>query len=206
MLSKALVEVLLDKCLLEGCARPKSARGLCRKHYEWLPDMKEKKRAYAAVNREKTKKRRAEWLKRPGVRERIRASRREYGKSPRMREYMRSYQRTYYLRPDVRSKRAQKALTVARRYTAHLHSAKARGLVNELSRDDYDTLTQQPCRYCGGFSEGRSHVGVDRIDNAIGYTKPNSIPCCERCNWMKCEMRLVDFLAHVRRIAEVSCR
>lgn len=41
-----------------------------------------------------------------------------------------------------------------------------------------DNIINHPCTYCG--DTGR--IGCDRIDNSIGHTKANVIPCCSDCN------------------------
>lgn len=42
--------------------------------------------------------------------------------------------------------------------------------------------------------------GIDRIDNSIGYTKENVVPCCKTCNKAKSEMTTDEFLGWLRRI------
>jgi hypothetical protein len=44
--------------------------------------------------------------------------------------------------------------------------------------------------------------GVDRKDNELGYTKENSVSCCEMCNRMKMKISFTDFLEQVKRIYE----
>lgn len=38
----------------------------------------------------------------------------------------------------------------------------------------------KPCVYCGHIDNPCN--GLDRIDNSIGHTKENCIPCCNLCN------------------------
>lgn len=42
--------------------------------------------------------------------------------------------------------------------------------------------------------------GVDRKNNYLGYTKENSVPCCEKCNRFKLDHSEKDFLLHCFRI------
>ena len=44
--------------------------------------------------------------------------------------------------------------------------------------------------------------GIDRIDNNIGYTKENSVPCCEICNKAKRDMSYNDFINYLKRIVK----
>jgi len=43
--------------------------------------------------------------------------------------------------------------------------------------EDIQHLINSICYYCGEASQG-----LDRIDNSVGYTKDNVLPCCGRCN------------------------
>lgn len=99
-------------------------------------------------------------------------------------------------------------------------SAKFRKLSWALSEAQFVALTQAPCVYCGGlpsnyakpsrevnasFPDQRSaftYNGVDRADNTQGYTVENSVSCCWLCNRMKREMTVLDFAAHVKKIAQ----
>ncbi len=66
-----------------------------------------------------------------------------------------------------------------------------------LEFDDFRKLVDQPCHYCGAeptnvMKDKRSYGermikynGLDRINNDIGYTKENVVPCCRSCNISK---------------------
>ncbi len=41
--------------------------------------------------------------------------------------------------------------------------------------------------------------GIDRLDNALGYTLDNCVPCCKRCNQAKNNMGLKEFRAWLVR-------
>lgn len=41
-----------------------------------------------------------------------------------------------------------------------------------------ENITNKECYYCGDTK----NLGCDRIDNTIGHTKNNCIPCCPICN------------------------
>lgn len=90
------------------------------------------------------------------------------------------------------------------RYNKYENGAKKRGLVFELSVEEFDKITKMPCEYCGGYSDelnGVNFNGIDRINSLDGYTTVNSVPCCEMCNRMKLAYDLHDFLEHVKKIA-----
>ena len=64
-----------------------------------------------------------------------------------------------------------------------------------LSEDQFKHLVQQNCYYCGEsprmISKGRKgspdfvYNGLDRLDNSLGYTIDNVVPCCKRDNKLK---------------------
>ena len=89
-------------------------------------------------------------------------------------------------------------------------SAKNRGCEFSLSRDEFFSLTQQDCYYCGeiplrtyrctkGTNGSFKGNGVDRVDNSIGYISGNVVPCCEMCNRKKMDTSLEDFYDWINR-------
>jgi hypothetical protein len=88
-----------------------------------------------------------------------------------------------------------------------------KGLVFELTEEQFRHLNQQPCHYCGSppvsnmirtksgktFSE-YSYNGVDRKDNLVGYTIENSVSCCGICNHSKHTMPYNEFIEWVSRV------
>src|SRR5216683_3050117 len=63
--------------------------------------------------------------------------------------------------------------------------AKKNCLVFNLTREEFSQLTDSPCVYCDNFFNNKPHGGLDRIDNAQGYTASNVVPCCWFCNKLK---------------------
>lgn len=98
---------------------------------------------------------------------------------------------------------------------AYEHQAKRRGLAFELTKGQFKELTKQDCWYCGQepaqikrcydskTPKGAYYLynGIDRVDNAVGYTEANCISCCGRCNWMKGTLHTEDFIIHIRKLA-----
>lgn len=88
-------------------------------------------------------------------------------------------------------------------------AARARGLAWELLDDDFDRLTAQDCFYCGippstTFTirlSSFAYNGIDRIDNARGYTLANVVTCCQICNRAKSDLPYDDFVAWLGRVA-----
>jgi len=88
--------------------------------------------------------------------------------------------------------------------------AQTRGLLFSLTKEEVKHISKQPCTYCGdlpsmskvnrGGNGAFVYNGVDRVDNAIGYTIANSAPCCKVCNQMKSDRSDTEFRDRVRRI------
>jgi hypothetical protein len=68
----------------------------------------------------------------------------------------------------------------------------------ELTDAQFNRVIYENCRYCGALPLN----GIDRVDNAIGYTLKNSAPCCRTCNYAKNKMSLHEFKRWVKRVAE----
>ena len=77
------------------------------------------------------------------------------------------------------------------------HGAKERGLVFELTLQDFKDVANKECHYCG-----LQAFGYDRADNDRGYIRDNVVPCCTICNRAKSNLRQGVFLSMCRRIAQ----
>jgi len=112
--------------------------------------------------------------------------------------------------------RAFPDLQSAKNYLFHMYTrgAEKRELEFSLSKEEFLVLTSQNCHYCGieplqkvaATANNPDLVyfynGVDRKDNAIGYTLQNCTPCCGKCNFLKRSTSYEVFVARIRRIAE----
>jgi len=75
---------------------------------------------------------------------------------------------------------------VENRYKVAKSGAERRNKEFKLTIEDYKNLISPICHYCHGFfGEIISGCGLDRIDNNIGYTVDNCVPCCAYCNIVK---------------------
>lgn len=75
---------------------------------------------------------------------------------------------------------------------------KSWGVGFQLTRRQFDRLVQENCLY-GGESPDPLN-GIDRVDNSIGYTQENCVPCCAQCNRAKSNLSKDVFLAWVTRV------
>lgn len=90
-------------------------------------------------------------------------------------------------------------------YYIYKRAAKSRGLDFELTKADFINLIKSPCYYCGiepsrriTYRSGTELInGIDRAINTLGYTLENSLPCCKRCNTMKMDMDIHEFLEKI---------
>lgn len=101
--------------------------------------------------------------------------------------------------------------------------AKSRGIVWELTQEQFKKLTESPCYYTGRepsnlytsvSSRGRSkrglpfseddtytYNGVDRLDSSKGYTLDNCVSSCKDANLAKQSLSHDEFIALCKEIA-----
>lgn len=142
-------------------------------HKQYSKEHAEEKRTYNQVNKEYFKQKRKEY-EQENI-DKVREQRRKYRKS------------------------------LKARYKKYELGAKKRNLVFELTIEEFDQITRRSCLYCGEFSDQRDGIpfnGVDRIDSSEGYTSLNCVPCCEMCNRMKLDYDMLDWLRHIKKIAD----
>jgi len=96
-------------------------------------------------------------------------------------------------------------------WSGYGRNAKSRSLSFELSFDEFFTLSQKNCHYCGvepsNFSKCKSHYkkeftynGIDRVDNSLGYVLENCVPCCKICNSAKSNLTEGQFQQWIDRL------
>ena len=84
-----------------------------------------------------------------------------------------------------------------------------------LSREEFRILTSSNCYFCGVEPKQKTgrikytqtygeylYNGIDRKDNAQGYTVENCLPCCKICNYAKHKISFEEFEAWLNRIVE----
>lgn len=80
------------------------------------------------------------------------------------------------------------------RFKRAIQSAKQRGIVFSLSREEFMDAANQPCYYCNNqlCSQVLDGSGLDRKDSSKGYEAGNVLPCGFRCNKIKMDDLTVD--------------
>lgn len=93
-------------------------------------------------------------------------------------------------------------------------SAKKRGYEFNLTYEQFLEIAEKDCHYCGlapseryAFKPWHTPAiinGIDRVDNSLGYSVENSVPCCLMCNKSKNKYDLVEWLEWVSRVYNKS--
>jgi len=93
---------------------------------------------------------------------------------------------------------------------SYKHNAKTRNFLWEISNDEAYHLFESPCHYCGVVGANCKtkskrtpyyYNGIDRMDNEVGYTSGNVVPCCGLCNISKRNMPYAKFIAYLNQVA-----
>lgn len=126
--------------------------------------------------------------------------------------------RKYHLLKDKRGTRSCGCVQIlpfsvaAKNSTLTMHKRRARkeNHVWELTNEQAMILFEANCFYCAMppsniFNRFKlngefKYSGIDRMDNNIGYTLLNSVPCCNTCNKMKSNRSLIDFMEKINTL------
>lgn len=101
-------------------------------------------------------------------------------------------------------------------FVTYRNGAKRKGVAFDITFDDFKSITQQPCVYCGSpptheYYRNRTYGayignGIDRKENALGYTIHSAVSCCLECNYAKRDKSYDAFINHIRRVYEYHVR
>ena len=83
-------------------------------------------------------------------------------------------------------------------YRMYQYKSAQRELTFRLTFEEFRKLVNAPCFYCGETPA----MGVDRVDNRIGYLTSNVVAACVECNFMKRAMLRHKFLYRAQKIAK----
>jgi hypothetical protein len=96
-----------------------------------------------------------------------------------------------------------------KRYLSHVSDHQ---LVSTISLDEFTSLVNSPCVYCGTppetiqeklplmFKSKQPINGIDRLDTSLGYVQGNVVSCCRICNMMRRNLPIDIFLSHIEKI------
>ena len=120
-------------------------------------------------------------------------------------EYFKLYNQEHYQQNKEKYKLRAKEYAQRRpdkmKFNSYSQDARKRGLVFELSFSDFMKLWGAACSYCG---DNIDTIGIDRIDNSIGYVIDNIASCCSQCNFMKRSYTKSEFIKKCQSIAAHS--
>ena len=98
-------------------------------------------------------------------------------------------------------------------YAQYRSNAQIRNIEFKLNKTEFKYIISMRCFYCGeepketGTSKhiNNSDIivknnGIDRIDNSKGYTSNNVVACCSKCNMMKKNLNVFEFIHHINKI------
>ena len=89
-------------------------------------------------------------------------------------------------------------------------AAKKRGIVWELTEEQFRELTSSPCFYTGKLpsnlkvapsGEVYTYNGIDRLDSTQGYVLDNCVPCIGIVNTAKMDLPLGRFIEMCQQVA-----
>lgn len=122
----------------------------------------------------------------------------------RLREHRREYDRKYdAVNRDLKQEqnyRAAKKIRKTKPWKIYQANCRKIGRIWEFSDEEAAELMSQPCHYCD--IQGSPYIGIDRMNNELGYLKTNAVPCCSQCNYAKRTMGYGEFLEYLQRIAK----
>ncbi len=101
---------------------------------------------------------------------------------------------------------------ITQHFNDYIRGAARRNYIFTLTYEQFKTIVLQPCNYCTcvasirryGFS-AIAYNGIDRIDNAMGYTLENCVPCCWQCNRIK-NARTLEAFQRLKKVITKAMR
>lgn len=152
-------------------------------------------RRYYAMHKESLNKKRQ--LYRENNREKARVYNKKYREDNlvRLRTMSRDYMRNHKEKYDAMSRTRYRS--PSGKFSSYKHSASRRGIEFALTIEDFISMWKIPCFYCGIEID---EIGIDRIDNTMGYTRDNIHPCCRMCNIAKNNHTLDEFTEWSKRL------
>lgn len=100
---------------------------------------------------------------------------------------------------------------------SYKRNASGRGLTWELTDDMAYEMFAGVCHFCNKppsnyatygkaphirDHNGFTYSGIDKLDNSVGYTIENSVPCCKECNFMKSSHTEEAYIKHCMEVAK----
>jgi hypothetical protein len=118
------------------------------------------------------------------------------------------------LRKDLMSLRFGEG-SLNKYYNQYRNMSKRRGLYFELTKEQFSLIVYENCTYCGAIPKIKNYYkntyngsfafnGIDRVNNTLGYSVDNCVPCCTTCNRAKLQMTKQEFIDWITRVYNYS--
>jgi hypothetical protein len=85
-------------------------------------------------------------------------------------------------------------------YETFKRNAKERNLEFHLTKEIFAEIIKNKCYLCGKGPRINHRNGIDRFDNALGYTIENARTCCSICNIMKNRFSYLEMIEKFEKI------
>jgi 5-methylcytosine-specific restriction endonuclease McrA len=99
-------------------------------------------------------------------------------------------------------------------YLGYKRHARDRGYKWKLNRNDVESIIKNKCYYCGSTASNikitkntiipLKYNGIDRVNNRIGYTLKNIVPCCRICNRAKGNLTKSKYIKWINKISAMA--
>jgi hypothetical protein len=110
----------------------------------------------------------------------------------------RQYNNNRYAKPEIKDRRKIQIRSFNRIFwRSRFEARKVKKLVWTITKEDFAALRKLLCVYCDG-SLPEVGIGLDRINNNLGYTKNNVVPCCTICNKIKNNILTYDQMIQLK--------
>lgn len=160
-------------------------------------------------DRERHAKRKAEWEVNPELYQEYRAQSQireeRYRHTDKGKERNQRFEETKERKEYQQLRQRLNKVSLDSKWHTLIASARSRGLVLSLSKDEAIGFWTSACFYCGDKPlfdpEGGSLTTIDRVDNTQGYIFSNVVPACLTCNRIKSNITLDVFQRAVSHIA-----
>lgn len=97
---------------------------------------------------------------------------------------------------EKRNYKQERKENIESHYLNYKRGALKRNIQFDLTIEKFQSIVNMPCRYCGKYDETEV-IGIDRISSDTGYSDKNIVPACGKCNIMKNDLQLKDFMDHI---------
>ena len=98
---------------------------------------------------------------------------------------------------DLKRKLSGEYFSPEIKFASYKANAKRRGHEFLLSFEQFMLMWRKPCFYCG--SEIKT-IGIDRVNNSVGYVSGNVVPCCKQCNVAKMDNDIFKYIEHCAKV------